>query len=44
MLALIPNAGKLDPDSLDVKYREMTAAIAGCGSVAEIRAALNLKP
>src|SRR4051794_19425159 len=35
MLALIPNAGKLDPDTLDEKYREITAAIAGCGSVAE---------
>jgi len=42
MLALIPNAGKLDPDTLDEKYREITAAIAGCGSVAEIRTALNL--
>ena len=44
MLALIPNAGKLDPDTLDEKYREITAVIAGCGSVAGIRTAFNLNP
>jgi hypothetical protein len=42
LLALIPDAGDLDADPLDAKYREMTAAIVDCGSVTEIRAALNI--
>ena len=42
LLALIPDAGDLDADTLDAKYREMTAAMAACGSVGEIRAALNI--
>jgi hypothetical protein len=42
LLALIPDAGDLDADTLDAKYREMTAVIAGCGSVGEIRTALNM--
>jgi hypothetical protein len=42
LLALIPDAGDLDADTLDAKYREVTAAIAACGSVGEIRTALNM--
>jgi hypothetical protein len=42
LLAVIPDAGDLDADTLDEKFREITAAIAGCGSVAEIRIALNI--
>jgi hypothetical protein len=42
LLALIPDAGDLDADTLDAKYREVTAAIAPCGSVREIRTALNM--
>ena len=42
LLALIPDAGDLDADTLDTKYREMTAPIADCVSVAEIRIALNV--
>jgi hypothetical protein len=42
LLALIPDASDLDASTLDAKYREMTAAIAACGSVVEIRAALNI--
>jgi hypothetical protein len=42
LLVLIHNAGDLDDDTLDAKYREMTAAISACGSVGEIRVALNM--
>jgi hypothetical protein len=44
LIALISDAGDLDADTLDTKYREMTAAMAACGSVGEIRAALNMDP
>ena len=42
LFALIPDAGDLDAGTLDAKYREVTAAIAACGSVGEIRTALNM--
>ena len=42
LFALIPDAGDLDAGTLDSKYREVTAAIAACGSVGEIRATLIL--
>jgi hypothetical protein len=42
LLALVSNADELDADTLDAKYREMTAAVASCGSIAEIRATLNV--
>lgn len=42
LLALIHDAGDLDADTLDAKYREMTAAISACGSVGEIRVALDI--
>ena len=42
LLALIPDAGDLDADTLDAKYREMTAATAACRSIGEIRVALNM--
>ena len=42
LLALIPDVSDLDASTLDAKYREMTAVIAGCGSVGEIRTALNM--
>jgi hypothetical protein len=42
LLALIPDADDLDADTLEAKYREITAAIAACSSVVEIRAALNM--
>jgi hypothetical protein len=42
LFALIPDAGDLDAATLDTKYREVTAAIVACGSVGEIRAALNI--
>jgi hypothetical protein len=42
LLALIPDASDLDASTLDAKYREMTAPIADCVSVAEIRIALNV--
>ncbi len=41
LLALIPDAGNLDAYTLDDKFREITAAISRCGSVEEIRIALN---
>ena len=42
LFALIPDAADLDAATLDTKYREVTAAIVACGSVGEIRAALNI--
>jgi hypothetical protein len=42
LLALIPNAGNLDVGTLDEKFREVTAAIAGCISLTEIRTALSM--
>jgi hypothetical protein len=42
LLALIPDVSDLDASTLDAKYREMTAAIADCGSIGEIRAALRM--
>lgn len=42
LFALIPNAGDLDVDVLDRQYREVTAAIAACDSVGEIRIALSI--
>jgi hypothetical protein len=42
LLALVSNADELDADTLDAKYREMTAAVASSGSIAEIRATLNV--
>ena len=42
LFALIPDAGDLDAGTLDAKYREVRAAIVACGSVGEIRAALNI--
>jgi hypothetical protein len=42
LLALIPDAGDLDADTLDAKYREITAATAACRSVGEIQVALNM--
>jgi hypothetical protein len=42
LLALIPDTGDLDVGTLDEKFREVTAAIAGCVSLTEIRTALNM--
>jgi hypothetical protein len=42
LLALISDAGDLDVDTLEERYRNVTATVAACGSVAEIRVALNM--
>ena len=42
LLALTSDAGDLDVDTLDERYRNVTATVAACGSVAEIRVALNI--
>ena len=44
LLAFIADAEDLDGSVLNEKFREVTATIAACGSVAQIRAALNMDP
>jgi hypothetical protein len=44
LLAVIPDSENFDAHTLDERYRDVAAAIAGCGSVAEIRSVLNMKP